>query len=232
VSLALLIMGVTVKMTFPIYQSWVLKKKYSETKARHKIILKSIGGFLRKNKYIPCPSLNSNGQSEEVCFLKNHQGALPYNTLGLPGIYSKDGFGRKITYIVDPALTNKNTKNIIKRVNFNGEKKDEAVDVFFSSDAEEKSFDEIDVRQISLNNKNGTKSKEIAIILISHGRSGGGAYKSGFSERFKSSNEFKSKNADSSAIYYEPNGQKDFDDIITWTTRDNLISIYAQIDLD
>ena len=223
-------MGTIINMSLPLYQSFILKKKYSETKSRQQTILKSVGGFLRKNKYIPCPSKNLKGKAEKTCFLENHQGALPYHTLGLPKIYSKDGFGRNITYIVDPVLTNQNIKKILRKEKTSNEAS-KAEDFFFNTESD-KSFEEVNVKQINLTNKDNTKQKEIAIILISHGKSGGGSYKNDIIEKFQSNNKFKSKNADNSSNYYESNGQKDFDDIITWATRDNLISIYTQIDLD
>lgn len=85
------------------------------------IIISSLIGFVKRNGRLPYPSKSDGIEFDhpedekewKTNWRKYNKGAIPWKTLGISEIYSKDGKGKSYTYIVDPTLCGrKNVKSV------------------------------------------------------------------------------------------------------------------------
>jgi type II secretory pathway pseudopilin PulG len=220
-SLVLVIMGVVLQSSIPLYHHWIQEKKHEKTLAHETVIFKALGAYVSRHKHLPCPSLNSEeGKSPHTCLL-NHSGFLPFHTLGLSQDMSKDGYGKYFTYVVDPQLTHPDIAYIASKKTLFKEtlqtetqtSQNDAEDAFFKKEAfNPLCFCDQPLSSIDLvTQDNALTFPSIAVILITHGMK----------------HKALDVNKDPSPRYTIPVSKSSQDDRVSWITRDQLVAQYT-----
>ncbi|MBI1954659.1 MAG: type II secretion system protein [Proteobacteria bacterium] len=224
VALVLMILGTLMGLGFPLLKTMMEKEKISITQENQKQIMYALASYLLQHYHLPCPS-KIDGIAVEQCS-RFHEGLVPFKTLGMPENVAKDGYKRWFTYVVNPLLCDTTITSLMpdKR-----EKND--IDISFSKD--EKYWCEIKDNYIDLLDQKGESVTKdpIAVLLISHGQSGTGAYNNG--NRLLSTTSFlKEENYNGDTKYktslFSLDPKNFFDDLILWTTKNNLLAFYAK----
>lgn len=221
VAISLIVFGIILGFGIPTIKSLYHYQKAQDTKERQNQLLAILAAYALKEKRLPCPSDPSNtanlGLAQTSCYQASQaQGIVPYKTLGLSPKMAKDGHNNWFTYAVSPDLTQIGLKAIAINP-----------DSIYS---EEETFCGVTV-ETKINiynnpNQNETMAKDIALVILSHGPSGEGAYKSQGIGRIPvtSNNQSKFKNSDGDLNFVDLSSE----DELMWITRDNLVSIYGR----
>jgi prepilin-type N-terminal cleavage/methylation domain-containing protein len=227
VALCLVVMGVVLSFGIPSFLQYLRYQRTHETKDKQEKILQSLGGFVLQNGYLPLPAdpfaspENFGVARESAVNPPDMIGILPFKTLGLPDSYAQDGFKRYFTYA-------------------GGTSSDHPKD-FHGSFCTAKNFFPLQLfEKLSLTHSpflRGSESDPVAVILVSHGENGYGAYY-GMPGHILKRTEITPKGKDEienaasklSFIQRAFSGAKDdyFDDMVVWVTRSNLMALYAK----
>lgn len=171
ICISMIIFGLIAGASIPLLSSFINAEKYRRTENHKEQIISALASYLIRNGKLPCPSrtINNKGVKEENCQQKSHcKGIVPYVSLGLPETIAKDGFGHWFTYAIDPNLTRTTSIGIPIKLDTPYDHSNE--------------FSNVVCNSLELyNNQTTTKIKEyinIAIVLVSHGPQGSGAYHS------------------------------------------------------
>jgi prepilin-type N-terminal cleavage/methylation domain-containing protein len=223
IAIVLVIIGIVLGAGMPSLLRYREQACFKETKERQELITRAIATYVVAHGKLPCPAHPSDkklapGTSMERC-VDNGQtvGIVPYRTLGLSEMQVKDGFRRYMTYAVFAEGAN-DPENLGGESRFCSIKKNSTLKLLdltekpLISDKDDKDF--------------------LAMILISHGPMGHGAFTGGDPDRLKAGNPSKQElvNGDATMTFYDGPyhmGDKPFRNIVKWTTRNNLMGIYG-----
>lgn len=101
-SLALIIMGIIMGVSYPLYQQWRQKTQQETTRIHVQQLQLALANFAYTHGHLPCPAKEFGpkaGLAVPTCGTMPHMiGYVPYRTLGLPEAVAKDGFGFFFTY--------------------------------------------------------------------------------------------------------------------------------------
>lgn len=194
-SVVLTIIGITMGGALTIATNKTESDKIEETETKIAKIEDSIERFVFNNFRLPCPAdgtlavNNANfgiGGSVDAsgCIASNFSsgnvfaGVLPTKSLGLSDDFMLDGWGRRITYVVDGRLANNTTTNPLCDGNPDAAPDNSCLQYF-------------DNGSITVNDASGGNiTTQAAYVLISHGKNGHGAFKkeggTGTSDRLNS----------------------------------------------
>ncbi|MBY0280880.1 MAG: prepilin-type N-terminal cleavage/methylation domain-containing protein [Alphaproteobacteria bacterium] len=231
VAMVLCIIGILSGIGIPALNNFLKFQKIRKTEDHMEQIFQSLTSYVLVNKRLPCPSkpgvsASENGISESNClFSETFIGLVPYRTLGIPEKTAKDSYHNWITFAVNPSLTD----SAIKSVNAS-----------YDSDSPNTVFCEVEKGHIDLKVTNSEKQSVldpessndlIAVLLISHGTSGGGSFKSN-GDRKETTSPDKTINADATPNFVDRRlslaKENFFDDTVKWITRDNLMALYGK----
>ena len=81
--------------------------KIQVTKNNINTVAISLAAFVAQNKRLPRPAADFNGVESSSHIIS---GYIPYKTLGISDKTAKDGFLKPLTYIVEPALADSNSR--------------------------------------------------------------------------------------------------------------------------
>jgi prepilin-type N-terminal cleavage/methylation domain-containing protein len=215
-AIVLVILGLIGGLSLPLLTAQINRAAILKTRAHQDYAFSAIAAYVEKNKKFPCPaephiSGAGYGVAQVQCRGQKAKGILPFKTLGVSEIYAKDGFKRLMTYAVDPEFTKKDTALQNEKGGFitvNKESNDSVISSPLTGDR----------------NPNC-----IAVVLISHGESGIGAYHGqGQSTRnlVGSPSPHKRENFDDNFTFIE-SGQTD--DIVRWESRDQFLKHYVRL---
>lgn len=178
--------------------------------------MNAVAAYVEKNKRFPCPATShltgiEYGVSQLHCRGQRAKGIIPFKTLGISEVYSKDGFKRLMTYVVEPELTKQDTA-------LQNEKGG-----YITIQKEEGGFVLAPPLAIDRN------PNSVALLLISHGESGVGAFmgkgQSGKIPGDKIS-PHKLENLDDNFTFIESSQS---DDILRWESRDQFLKHYVKL---
>lgn len=214
-AIVLVILGIIGGLSLPLLTSQINRAGIVKTRLHQDYILSSIAAYVEKNKRFPCPaepqiSGPGYGVAQIQCRGQRAKGILPFKTLGISEIYARDGFKRLMTYVIEPELTKKDTALQNERGGYITINKEEGDPVMASTLAGDQ-------------NPNC-----VALVLISHGETGIGAYiGKGQSTRYLSgsSSSHKRENYDDNFIFIESHQT---DDILRWESRDQFLKHYVR----
>lgn len=212
-AISLIIMGIVIGILMGPVLSMYRQYQYRQTKENQERIIQQIAFFITKNARgsLPCPDDPKNpGVMVYPCNGKKAIGIVPFRLLGLPERVAKDGFGRWITYVVNPPSTDhhgggKMTSRRLCEEIFKAKQKLNVID------------------------KNG-KDVLAAFALISHGPSGRGSFsvKGDKSGPFVSDSKCKQQNCiDELSLCLEPQPSDTgtFDDTVRAVSIDEIFGI-------
>lgn len=248
VAIALTVLGIIGALGLPMALHSLQRHKIQITEAHAEKILSALSAFVIQEGRLPCPAnpaapFSSFGEEVDTC-LHNEEGILPFKTLGVPEALSKDGFGRYFTYVVESALTSKELskeKAAPSILSFNI-----LQDRPFTKPPPSKTTNFCNMQPPAipleiLSSKEGAfapvlpQGKDfIAVILVSHGEQGHGAFKGDQSfarhqAAIHGPGEEQNINGDKIFIQktYSVNKDDYFDDLIFWVSRNTFLPLYA-----
>jgi len=210
----LVIIGIIGGLSLPLLSAHRTRAAYLKTRTHQDYIVSALAAFVEKNNRFPCPAepqaLGANfGVALETCRMEKAKGVVPFKTLGISEEYARDGFKRLISYVVEPELTKRQIKP-----------QEESGGLITIKNGENFSI-------LAPSKKSDKNQNYIAFVLISHGESGGGAYR-GTGQATKimgaSLSPHKNENCDDNFVFIE-GGQSD--DILRWESRDLFLKHYV-----
>lgn len=216
-AIVLVILGIIGSVTLPLLSVHIKREAYVKTRSHQEYVLNAIAAFVKKNNRFPCPAephiLGANfGVALVSCRLEKAKGIIPFKTLGIHENYARDGFKRLMTYVVEPELTKGEINPREEEGGFITVKNEEGSSVVGPINQTEKI------------------PNYIAIVIISHGESGVGAYKGkGQSDKIwgESLAPAKRENLDDDFTFIDSH---ETDDLLRWETRDQFLQHYVGCD--
>lgn len=213
-AIVLVILGIIGGVSLPLLTAHISRTALVKTRVHQDYALNAIAAYVEKNKRFPCPADpqvtgSDYGLAQIQCRSQKAKGILPFKTLGISETYARDGFKRLMTYVVEPEFAKKDTSLQNERGGFITVNKEESGNVL----APPQSVDR--------------NPNSIALVLISHGESGVGAYMGkGQEGKFLggSPSPHKKENYDDNFIFIESNQT---DDILRWESRDQFLKHYV-----
>lgn len=223
VALALLILGALGTLGLQTYTHLITTQKIKKTEEKLESLLKVIGSYVRLNGRLPCPS-NPNTQSTGYgkaypsCRSgTDFVGAVPFKTLGVGADFALDGYGHQISYAINSDLALSETEISVAA---------NKIEPFCQVESSTQALTILGPGGMPLM-ETGT-SQFGAIVVISHGKSGSGAYNKEGTITPAAGTE-KSENAARTRRFYDMPRSKDFDDHVKWASRDNLMALWGGI---
>lgn len=215
VSVALIVVGIMASIGLPMLSSQIQSSKFSKTHANQEYVMTSLASYLQRNKCLPgAADPKARGENygkamPPVYGRAAHSiGIVPFQTLGIAERYAKDGFGNYMTYAVKPHFAKS------ERINVSDVANGEAINLikYIQGQAHQHLQSETDA---------------IAVVLISHGQKGHGAYLvNGEQISVPSSNIDEAINANSNLQFvdkpYSVNQNDYFGHIVLWETIGNI----------
>lgn len=238
-SVLLVIFGVVISGVLSISTASIINSKHRQTNDNFKQIYQALGTFLLTNKRLPCPAsltknkISDNDYGNEVAncqgqgvFQSNTNsnlvyGGVPIKALGLTNDFMEDGFGSKISYVIDKRFTQTNTPEI----NFAN-----------PSFATAPSSNNLIIKNKTLTMENIISSDSI-VILISHGANKSGAFAGENTEQLpRLSDNYENENsltnlsisssstADYDNVFFNAVfGSLTFDDLVFFKSKKNFV---------
>lgn len=226
IAFVLLIMGITASITFPFLTASQKLERHKVTESHHDQIFRALAGYVLQYRGLPQPSTPELAGKEGTSCYDQHEpvcvGILPYQELGLSESIARDGYGNWFTYAMAKGLVSKHMQGN----NIADNKWEKKADFCF-----------VKVPGITLNSLAGEpllpqKAKDfIAVVLISHGSKGAGAFHPTTSDRLPVEHPLEIKNSiDYNDFVMRTSQDTDakFTHEVYWITRNNLMSIYGK----
>ncbi len=210
ISIALIIMGLFASLTIPLITAQHRLNQQRTTHNHQEQILAALAAYVLQHHHLPAPAASSQGKAINNCE-KHTQcvGFVPFTTLGISEKTAKDGYGNWFTFAVHPELTQARSQTVNK-----GE--------YFCNI----SAHLIRIRNIHTNQSIKEEKKDpLAIVLISHGKTGGGALTESGSRLPAHGPE--TKNSQGTLNFIEGHAP-DFDHQVYWITRDIFMAYHAK----
>lgn len=215
-SIVLIILGILGGLSLPLLTAQIQRAALVKTRAHQEYVLSAIAAYVEKNKRFPCTALPQSlgveyGISQLHCRGQRAKGIIPFKTLGISEIYSQDGFKRLMTYVVEPEFTKVDTA---LQNEMGG----------YITLLREDGSTAIAPPLVTDRNPNS-----VALLLISHGESGTGAFiGKGQPGKVQGNNisAHKRENLDDNFTFIESSQS---DDIIRWESRDLFLKHYVKL---
>ncbi len=223
VSIVLVIMGLIISMSTPIYSNFGDSYKAKNTKEHQENLMRLLGQYALLNHQLPYAS--DPLSSKETFGDESHLsvGIVPFRTLGLPESMAKDAYGNFFTYAIQ-VLPEKRTAKILQRSDFCSR-----------TPLRETLTVEENGQKVTATSKLEKGKDFLSLVIVSHGKNGYGAYYGTAGNIKKRDYGLHGKeeeiNADGTSHFvnlpYSQNEDNYFDDHVVWTTRNTLVSVYG-----
>jgi prepilin-type N-terminal cleavage/methylation domain-containing protein len=215
-SIVLIILGILGGLSLPLLTAQIQRAAHVKTRSHQEYVLNAIAAYVEKNKRFPCPAIPQGieaeyGVSQLHCRGQRAKGIIPFKTLGISEIYSQDGFKRLMTYVVEPEFAKVDTA----LQNESGG---------YITLLREDGSTALAPPLVTDRNPNS-----VALLLISHGESGSGAFiGKGQTGKIQGNNlsPHKRENLDDNFIFIESSQS---DDILRWESRDQFLKHYVKL---
>jgi prepilin-type N-terminal cleavage/methylation domain-containing protein len=215
-SIVLIILGILGGLSLPLLTAQIQRAALVKTRTHQEYVLNAIAAYVEKNNRFPCPALSQGigaeyGMSQLHCRGQRAKGMIPFKTLGISEVYSQDGFKRLMTYVIEPDFTKVDTVLQNERggyITLLREDGSTALAPLLATDLNPNS---------------------IALLLISHGESGTGAFSGkGQPGKIQGNNisPHKRENLDDNFTFIESSQS---DDILRWESRDLFLKHYVKL---
>jgi hypothetical protein len=231
----LLIAGITTSITFSYLETAQRLERQKLSISHQKQIFHALAGYVLKSYRLPLPSTPERaGKEGESCHGKDQGvciGILPYQELGLSESMARDGHGRWFTYVIDKnlELTHGGINEISRSMGSLGIYSQNLGDTecfcrVNSSGLKLKSLADVPVLNERLN------KDFIAVLLISHGSKGTGAFHETINKRLPVSESHEQQNTTVDTLFAVRTSQDSnttFSHDVYWVTRNNLMALYG-----
>lgn len=214
ISLVLIILGIVGGVSLHTLSAHLTHAAYAKTREHQDYALHAIAAFVERHHRFPCPAdPKTIGENygleprERKCPGSQAEGILPFRTLGMGEKFAKDGFNHWITYVVDSNLADKDHEAHIETVT--------GKQIILQNE----------YHQLVLVDPAPRTQNFIAFLLISHGKSGIGAFVGGTRLFSSTASPHKKENCDRNFIFID---SPQTDDIIRWESRDHFFKHYLK----
>ncbi|MCE2716753.1 MAG: type II secretion system protein [Pseudomonadota bacterium] len=223
-AIALSVLGILGYMTLPLLSKIQQWQKVKTTHAHQEKIMEALAGYVLANKHLPCPALTTNGQAQAVCTNETKAGFVPYQTLGIEAKTAKDGYHHWMTYVVQPRLTHEKIRWIQPMSDLRVDPKT----IFCKVSPDET------LKVLNEQHQTCVETPDfVAVVLISHGTSGGYMLENGIVQPAVSLDSDKVMNTMRGDHYITKAPQyRDasiFDDTVLFVSRNNLMAQWAKV---
>ena len=216
-AIVMMILGILGGAGLPLLKARMTHASLIKTRENQAYVLDALAAFVAHHRRFPCPAdPKAVGENygvepkERKCQGQKAEGILPFRTLGISERFAKDGFKRLMTYVVDPNLADKEYENKV-HIAPGGRLVVKTAQGF-----------PVVAPQV------GNSPDFVALVLISHGESGVGAFvDNGQGGKIKEgrATPHKIENLDGNFIFIE-GGESD--DVLRWETRNNFLKHYVR----
>lgn len=227
----LVIMGVVMGAVVSSVNTFYMQMRIRKTEENQERIVRALAHFFARMQRLPCPA-DPAAVGEAVGQMSTEQryiGIVPFKTIGVPERVAKDGFGNWMTLCIDPSLT-----YYIPTPN-----KKSFCEDFFPKNGYTKSARRpcaLDIRDGNTESVNKYVCAKtvggVAVVLISHGPKGAGAFIGGAGRARKpissGYNNCKKQNCKDDLFFCARPRAGDngaFDDIVKFYTRGDLFCL-------
>ena len=248
VAIALTVLGIIGTLGLPIALHSLQRHKQQTTEAHAEKILSALSAFVIQEGRLPCPAnpaapYTSFGEEVDIC-IHNEEGILPFKTLGIPEALSKDGFGHYFTYVVESTLTCQELSkekaapsilsfNILQNRPFTKSPSSKTAN-FCNMQPPAVPLQVLNSKENSLTPVLSQEKDFIAVILVSHGEQGHGAFKGNqtlIRNQAAMHGPDEEQNANGDRIFiqrsFSLSKENYFDDLVFWVSRNTLLPLYA-----
>lgn len=167
VAIAIAVIAIVIGSLVPALLSVRVAEQARTTAQNLQTVMHSIAGFVQSSGYVPCPihpdNLLSTSASRGNCDIA--VGVLPYQSLGLPQSFAKDAYGHWLTYAID-----------LRLANYVPTPPDTALPVSGVHGLCSMTYSASSALSVRIENST-TFQNNIAVMVLSHGANGRGAYK-------------------------------------------------------
>ncbi len=214
-AIVLVILGIIGGLSLPLLTTHLHRTAITKTRFNQDYAFSAIAAYVEKNKRFPCPADpqitgSDYGLAQVQCRGPKAKGILPFKTLGISESFASDGFKHLMTFVIEPELAKKGIVLPHERGGFITVNKEGGGTVLAPPQSGEQ-------------NPNC-----VALVLISHGESGVGAFK-GKGQATKILGEgdssHKRENYDDNFIFIE---SSQTDDLLRWESRDQFLKHYVR----
>ena len=227
-TMALIVLGIIASFTFPMITSFMQYEKTKRTADSQEQIMRALAGYALIHDKLPAPArpgLPAPTQCKGTACI----GIVPYMELGIPEKLAKDGYGHWYTYVVQEYMTGNN--NI--QHNIGAQIENKSLQYIIEAKSDSIHFKDITtnipVHEDRNNNPNKIKN-QLAILLISHGPSGGGAFSDDGSEKIRTDNKYEAINS-AENLNFITGDAEGFNHQVFWVTKNQFVACYAQTPL-
>lgn len=218
VAIAISILGIIAYMGMPLINRLQTWQHTRTTSAHQEQIMHSLGAYVLANSRLPYAAADISGKAQAGQTI----GFVPYQTLGIPESIAKDGQHHWMTYAVEPNLASQEIVFL--------------QDPGLSLDPKTTFCKTTTANALTIKKDNDdpciTEPDFAAIVIVSHGNSGGYYLDNGAVNPVNSSDPHKKSNAARDGKFVNKHMQRNtsniFDDVITFASRNNLMSIWAK----
>lgn len=211
IAISLAIMGMVIGLSFPMLTKLIRYNQVQTTHTNQEIVMHALSAYATRNEFhLPCPAVDEQGIAPTRCDEGTPQGIVPYATLNISKSYALDGFGRFMTYAVTSEFTKDGTQGKSEK------------------------YCEIQTPKnpITLSGTHPQYADPIAILLVSHGSKGHGAFNQSFHKiRLRSPTTEEEENANGDGTFVESSSLVNpgkFDHIVKWASQGFFAQYYMK----
>ncbi|MBM3468830.1 MAG: prepilin-type N-terminal cleavage/methylation domain-containing protein [Alphaproteobacteria bacterium] len=208
----LIIIGLVAGMTLPALKGMLDWQKATITTQNQEKILYALASYALQNKILPYAASPHSSRGIQDTEMKRRRGIIPYHDLGLPEAIAKDGYQRWFTYVVDDyyAVTPQLTAQIPSSI----------YPTPLRLCEKHTHLNSLNIKGLQTN---------VALVLISHGPQGRGAYPNPLSVPTQSSDEHQNATSENEIIDrpLSTNPNNPFSHKVLWITSKNLLALYG-----
>lgn len=166
-AIAIAILAIVIGLLVPTLLSVRVAEQARATAQNLQTVMRSIAAFVQSSGYVPCPIHpdNPSGDSAPRGSCDIAVGMVPFQSLGLPQAFAKDAYGRWLTYAVD-----------VRLAKYVPTPPDTALPVSGTHGLCGMTYSATSALNVRIENT-ATFQNNIAVMLLSHGANGRGAYK-------------------------------------------------------
>lgn len=231
-ALTLVVAGIVISLTLPMLTTAQRSNRHQITQTHQHQLMQVLAGYVVTHDKLPIPS-TPDKKGESIRLEKNELvtskavGIIPYKELGISEAMARDGHGHWFTYVVVPdLLTAEPSRDLmIPEIVPN--------QYFCHEIAPKKMIELKSLMGDPLLKEQKSTTDFIAVILISHGSNGSGAFHPTKNERLPISKDhfLEAKNSNNELDFVartKDDNSHTFDHDIFWVTRNNLLAIYGK----
>lgn len=211
IAISLAIMGMIIGLSFPMLTKLIRYNQTQTTHTNQEIVMHALSAYATRNEFhLPCPALDAQGIAPAKCDDGTPQGIVPYATLNISKSYALDGFGRFMTYAVTSEFTRDETH----------------------PQSQKYCNVQSPTNPITLSGTPPQYADPIAVLLVSHGSKGHGAFNQSFHKLSPPSpTAEEEENANGDGVFIENSsagGIGKFDHIVKWASQGFFAQYYMK----